>query len=632
MFTTVSMQCIDKTLQPVNLPKLTSGGREEVRVEFSFDDSWAGLGKTAVFYRDESLVYHALLVDNACTVPWGVMTKPGKLYVGVYGSSGETTRTSEVLTLHVAQGAITGASAMDPTPDVYQQILSEYGLLAARVSNLLAGGTAGDSELVDVRLGADGKTYPSAGDAVRSLYVPSMAVTIDANTYKTLLPSADIRKASVYKLLFAEGSTDIPSGLPFAAWEGGLATLFTTNSQTPDSTYYVTQVFITSKNVFYRYAGTSFSNWHAMVDKRKPLLSMPEIIDAGTYKTLLPDAGKITDASVYKLLFAKGSTDIPAGLPFTEWEGVIASLITFNSTTVGSAHYGVQILITTENVYYRYGGGSVYSSWINLSEKIAERVKTNTYTVVSGGSILAGLKECYAKGYTRLVVEAGGYDVIEEYENYYGSSYFADYTGYSGQSDLFTRGLWLENIEVVFNPGAKVVCKYTGDNDAVKYNFCAFATGNNVTIDGLNLDAENLRYGIHADFNTGSTVTTFKVRNCDLRHCRGTENVQAIGAGLGIHVLWEIENTIFRSDYKATVFRIHNNVNAAAHSKVIIRNCYVDGPGFFRFNSYSDSTAVTDVLLSGCSYYTEPVVGMEIEGATTPENMRMTAWNNEKRT
>lgn len=267
-------------------------------------------------------------------------------------------------------------------------------------------------------------------------------------------------------------------------------------------------------------------------------------------------------------------------------------------------------------------------------EPYGRKIKTensadDSYTVSNGGSILEGLIYCYGNNIKKLIVESGTYDVIAEYESKYGSDYFTNYANYA-TSNPFDRGLWLENIEVVFSAGAKVVCKYTGDNANVPAYFSVFATGNNVIIDGLSLDSENLRYGVHADFNSGAKQTYFIVRNSDLRHYKNATSNQAIGAGLGRHVLWIFENTIFRSDVNHICMRIHNNVNSDAQSKIIVKDCYIDGDGYFQFNAYSTSELQTMIEVCGCSYKTAPVVGKETSASYA--NFTMLAWNNELRT
>ena len=251
--------------------------------------------------------------------------------------------------------------------------------------------------------------------------------------------------------------------------------------------------------------------------------------------------------------------------------------------------------------------------------------------VTSSDNLLEKVMEAYERGITEIIVGAGTYDIIAEYQAHYGNDCFDNYvTGYnSGVMGKYGRGLWLENIKIKFNPGAFVVCHYTGSNSYVKTEFSALATGNNVEIDGLNLDSSEVRYGIHADFNTGRDETYFIVRNCDLYNFRTNTVCQAIGAGLGVHVNWLIEDCIFRSYSDKTCLRIHNNVSSDAKSKVVVKNCYIVGNGNFVFNSYSTSTAITYVQCSNCSWITPPVNGKETE--QSQDNIVMLAYNNETR-
>ena len=279
------------------------------------------------------------------------------------------------------------------------------------------------------------------------------------------------------------------------------------------------------------------------------------------------------------------------------------------------------------------GSTSSYNSWgLYLLPIVMEKI------IDTAEGLLEGVIDATNKGYSKIIVKAGTYDLISEYKAKYGNNYFANYTSdYNGEvNGNWDRGIWLNNVEIYFEPGCKVNALYEGDNGVINANvrtyFSAFAMGQNVVIDGLVLDGKNLRYGIHPDWHSAS-YGKLVIRNCDLHQYRESSpsimDNQAIGAGLDVHSDWLIENCIFRSDSDHAVVRIHNNVSADSESKITIKNCYIVGNGYILLNSYSTSTHQTMAIVTNCSWKNPAVVGKETEESN--DNITMYAWNNEVR-
>ena len=117
-------------LIPVDKPVLASGDVKTVSISVEFDGSWDGYGKSAVFFRKgEPDVYEAVMQEgNTCEVPHEVLDKPGFIIIGVRGVKDDKVYTSTLVSYKVENGAPEGTGeSVPPTPDVYQQILSNYG-------------------------------------------------------------------------------------------------------------------------------------------------------------------------------------------------------------------------------------------------------------------------------------------------------------------------------------------------------------------------------------------------------------------------------------------------------------------------------------------------------------------------
>lgn len=128
--TLIRVKCVDQRLFVSETPIIASGGRNEDEVEFNFCPLWDGFEKVAVFHRDRSDAYHAVISENRCVIPHEVLKSDGLIYFGVFGVKEDITRTSEVAKYRIVKGAITeGTNPSDPTPDIYAQYVERINRL-----------------------------------------------------------------------------------------------------------------------------------------------------------------------------------------------------------------------------------------------------------------------------------------------------------------------------------------------------------------------------------------------------------------------------------------------------------------------------------------------------------------------
>lgn len=104
---------------------LVSGTVGEYIATFEFSPDWDGYAKTAVFEPVGGTAREVVMVDNACVIPWEVLQSECSLKIGCYGTSGDKRKpTMYAPSRLVYRGAEQADSSVDPTPDVYAQLLT----------------------------------------------------------------------------------------------------------------------------------------------------------------------------------------------------------------------------------------------------------------------------------------------------------------------------------------------------------------------------------------------------------------------------------------------------------------------------------------------------------------------------
>ena len=152
--------------------RLVSGTVDLFRAEFSFDESWDGFTRTAVF-KAGGVRREMALVEDACKVPWEVLLPNAYLRVGVYGVNGSLVKpTTYCDHSFVWPGTEHAPAGEEPTPDVYQQWLNAVredavaAQEAAKAAEEVAEHVTGKEAWLYMEVGEDGCLYAVSGDAL----------------------------------------------------------------------------------------------------------------------------------------------------------------------------------------------------------------------------------------------------------------------------------------------------------------------------------------------------------------------------------------------------------------------------------------------------------------------------------
>lgn len=444
---------------------------------------------------------------------------------------------------------------------------------------------------------------------------------IDNNNYSTLLPDLNnVNDNTVYNFLFSSLETNLPLNYPTKG-SGGFQTLITYSINKGNST----QLFISKNNMYFRFK--YLGNWNSWTSQNG--IAFSSNITNTNYSSLLPDLNTIKENSVvYSLLFARGETNKPLNLP-VDPSGSIETLLHFEY----SHNTKSQLYFTQNNIFYRFCYGNVWRDWQNYTTEFLKNIDVNTNRIIYVGAnrdyttLKSGLEEAIKIPFTTVYVDAGTYDLFEEFG---GNDFFNSFTHDS------PRGLILSNnIKVIFSSNSKVIFNYSGDNEDVKTYFSPFNSGvNGFELQNLTLYSSGCRYAIHDEKGGSSEHYTNIYKNCYIEHNHNTNGgfLQVIGGGLGANGEIIIKDCIFEnesaSDTSGIVSYHNDNSSSSVVSKsnLVIKNNYFKN-GTFRLSWCGISPLITNCLLANNKLNAQPIHKAESSNYTV-ENTNLLEINN----
>lgn len=464
-------------------------------------------------------------------------------------------------------------------------------------TRLSEGSTTGDAELKDIRVGANGITYDTAGNAVRGQYSQLKEdlgnLEKGIGSYEYISPNMFNKDTITLNKTINENGDIVDD---------------------PNNRYCTSDYVDVSGHTSIVFGYYNVGKWNTL----------------NTYIVAF-DSGK-------NLIGNRGLTGTLYSVPTNAKYIIVA----FNPAYIDYAMIvdgGFQV-----DKYYPYYD---YIDYLKGIKELINGAIPNVYYVGKSRtdkSFSAVVTEAVNHKNSIVYVDDGEYNIEEEFKAIYGDNFFNNFER-SGR-----RGLYLGNgIKIIMSPNTTIKFHYSGNNANVKemfspFNFAPYSpySSKDYEVNGFELrggiiDVKNARYCSHDDPSSFNKPYTNTYRNVQMK-LDNTENTvwgahNCIGAGLGMYGELNIESCVFEtvgSKDTTSSISIHNTSQPNSKSFISIRDNYLCGNNTIRLLYYGSSELKTKAIVCGNS------VSRQIElkpntSDSTIENIELIAWNNEIR-